>query len=104
MTTVTISDALKSELVRIRDTHEFTSLDQTIVHIIRNPLTGERTITGNDDVLTNPVKVNEVTRELLQRLRDKEGHDDYEAVLRSRAGIAPRDHGERPIDLSPISG
>lgn len=101
-TTVTLSPALKAELVRIRDAEDYGSLNETILGILHTPGRGSRHIAGDDAQLTTPIKVDEFTRHTLQRIRDKHGFPDYEAVIRARAGIAPRDTGERPVPLKPL--
>lgn len=102
MTTVTISEALKNYLVEERDEQELGSLNETILYILRNPNLGERSLAGYDDTLTEPVKVTQFTLGMLQSIRDSEGYDDYEDVIRGRAGIEERDVGEKPVDIRPL--
>lgn len=104
MTTVTLSPALKRELETIRDTVGHKSLNETIMAILQNPRDGNRPLSGREDLLTEPVKTTELTRDSLRRIRDNEGFRDYEAVIRAKAGIAERDVGEEPIDLEPLAG
>jgi len=101
-TTLTISKALKAELERIRDVRGLRSLNATIQQLLRESISGDRPVDGNDETLTEPVKVSGFTRSAVQRVRDNEGHRDYEDVLRDRAGIARRDTGEEPIDIRPL--
>lgn len=103
VTTLTISEALKQELVRIKTDNEFKSLNETIEHLIRNPRASRRPIEGYDDTLTEPVKVTEFTRSAVQRERDRGNYNDYEAVLRNVAGVEPREVGEGPIEVRPLS-
>lgn len=104
MTTVTLSDALKSELERIRDEREIKSLDETINHVLDNPVDGHRPLHGDAARLTEPVKVTDETKERVRTTKEMGKYRDYEAVLRDKVGAAPRDTGEEPVDVRPLDG
>lgn len=102
-TTITISEALKSALVAIRDDEELASLDSTIHHVIENRRPHPPALDGHEETLTEPVKVAESTKSRLKSLKESGGYADYEAVLRDKLGAPARDTGEEPVDVRPLS-
>lgn len=102
-TTITISEALKAALEDERDKEDLGSLDATIRHVIEHPESGARTLPGYAETLTEPIKVRDSTKARVKSLKEMEGYADYEAVLRERIGAAPRDTGEEPVDVRPLS-
>jgi len=103
-TTLTISEALKGELESVRDELELASLNETVLHLMRNPRVGSRQVEGHDKTLTEPIKVSTFTQKVVQRARDGNVQfRDYEDVLRDRAGVVRRDTGEEPIEVRPLS-
>lgn len=103
-TTIAVSEALKKFLEGVASEDEdIDSLNDTILHVIRAPTKYETDISGYEETLTERVWVTKYTQEEVGRIRDEEGFSDYEGVIRERAGLPPRDTGEEPIDVSPLT-
>lgn len=102
MTTITVSEALKAELKRIRDERELQSLEATLNHVLDHPIEGQKQLPGNDETLTEPIKVRSGTKDRVKALKEMEEYRDYEAVIRDKIGAAPRERGEEPIDIEPL--
>lgn len=101
-TCITVSEPLKDELERLRDdVFDVDSFDATIRRLVDEPRQGRRDV-GDADVLTEPIEVRTSTRELLRYARDNGDYMDYDDVLRFYAGVAERDVGERPVELTPL--
>lgn len=104
ITTITVSEPVKNELEDIRDRHEdIGNLNEAVLHVCEENLGGSRRVTGYEETLTETVKVTEFTRHVLKLIRDREGYQDYDEVIRKRAGLAVRDTGkERPVEVAPL--
>lgn len=101
--TITVSEALKTELERVRDAHAHYSLDETINYVLRNPRTAQQKLDGYERKLSEPIRVSNSTKERLRFARDRGGFSDFEAVIRDHRGIVPRDTGsEEPVKLRPL--
>lgn len=103
MTTITVSEALKGELADVRDSkEEFGSLEDVVLHSLANPRSGAKALPGEDETLTEPIKVTDSTKRKVKMLRERLDYPDYDALIRDRIGAAQRDTGEGPIDVRPL--
>ena len=103
-TTLTITEALKDELKRIKETHdEVKSLKEALLFALDNPEQTHDQLSGREDRVTEPIKVDELTLQTVQKLkRETPGATNYEAAIRSEAGINARDVGERPVEITKL--
>lgn len=104
MTTITISDALKSALEYIRDTTDgLDSLDATINHVIDQPEDRGVELDGHEKTLSETIKVHTRTKNRVKAIKEMGDFADYDAVLRDRIGARERDTGEEePVELDPL--
>lgn len=106
-TTIALSTALKDALEDLQESQdeEFEkriSMNDVILHILKSPGDNDINISGYEQTLDEHVKVKKSTRAELKRIKENEGHKDYEAVIRARGGIPKRDSGEEPIDVGSL--
>lgn len=103
-TTLTITEALKDELRRIkRDTDEVSSLKEALLYAIENPQDTNDQLDGREDRVTEPIKVDRLTLKTVQKLKkENPSAMNHEAAIREEAGINPRDVGERPIEITDL--
>lgn len=101
---ITVSEALKGELKRVKERQELYSLDEAINYLLSNPIPGNKELDGYERKLSEPVRVKDDTKELLRYTRDRGRFTDFEAVIRDRAGITKRDTGtEEPVDVRKLA-
>lgn len=105
MTTVTVSDALKTALETIRDENEeLSSLEQTIQFVIENPAEYVTSIDGYEETLEEPIKVTTATKARVKAIKEMNDYSDYDDVLRSKIGAPKRNTpGEEPVDVRSLS-
>lgn len=105
-TTITISEALKGALEDLRDeAHDgLTSLDATINFVLDHPDDYDVAVTGYEETLTEPVKVEDATQTRVNAEKKRGDYADYDAVLRDRIGAPERETGgEEPVEVRPLS-
>lgn len=103
-TTLTITEPLKDELKRIKDEHnEVRSLKEALLFALDNPDKTKDELDGEDNRVSEPIKVDELTLQTVKKLKDDTpGASNYEDAIREKAGIKPRDVGERPIEITDL--
>ena len=103
-TTLTITEPLKDELKRIKDEHEEVhSLKEALLFILDNPEATMDDLGGPDNRVSEPIKVDELTLQTVQKLKEKTPTaTNYEDAIRAKAGINPRDVGERPVEITDL--
>lgn len=105
-TSLSLSEALKDHLRDVAGMNEsdgvegVRTLHGALIHILENPYDEEKSISGYEETLNDPVKVSDEMLTELKALRDQRGARDYEEAIRERANIEPRDVGERPVEVS----
>ena len=107
-TSLTLTEALKDHLRDVAGMNEtkgvegVRTLHGALIHILENPYESEKSISGYEETLNDPIKMSDETLEELKALRDQRGARDYEEAIRERANIEPRDVGETPVDVSDL--
>ncbi len=103
-TTLTLTEALKDELKRIKDEHtEVRSLKEALLFALDNPEKTQDELEGKEHRVSEPIKVDTLTLQTVQKLKkDTQGATNYEDAIRQKAGINPRDVGERPVEITDL--
>lgn len=103
-TTLTITEALKDELKRIKREHdEVMSLKEALLFALDNPEQTEDQLSGTENRVSEPIKVDQMTLEVVKKLKeDDTTATNYEDAIRRKAGINERNVGERPIEITKL--
>lgn len=103
-TTLTITEALKDELKRIKREHdEVFSLKEALLFILDNPDATEDDLDGQENRVSEPIKVDELTLQTVQKLKEEDARaTNYEDAIRHKADINPRDVGEQPVEITDL--
>lgn len=103
-TTLTLTEALKDELKRIKNEHtEVRSLKEALLFALDNPDKTEDQLAGKENRVSEPIKVDTLTLQTVQKLKDDTpGATNYEDAIREKANINPRDVGERPVEITDL--
>ena len=103
-TTLTITEALKDELKRIKQEHdEVRSLKEALLFALDNPDKTNDQLEGKENRVSEPIKVDQLTLETVKKVKEDDANaTNYEDAIRRKAGINERDVGERPIEITKL--
>lgn len=103
-TTLTLTEALKEELKRIKDEHdEVLSLKEALLFALDNSDKTRDQLEGKENRVSEPIKVDELTLKTVKRLKNNDPKaSNYEDAIRREAGINERDVGERPVEITEL--
>jgi len=103
-TSLTITEALKAELKRIKDEHdEVFSLKEALLFALDNPDKTHDQLEGKENRVSEPIKIDQLTLETVKKIKDEDPTaTNYEDAIRRKAGINERDVGERPIEITKL--